>query len=104
MSIPLGLELVRVAADFDFLIVGSGIAGLSTALHAVQAVGRGRVAVVTKGKLVQSNTRFAQGGIAAAVGLDDSPDLHEEDTLVAGAGLCDPQAVRVLSEEVTGRI
>ena len=87
--------------DYDYLVVGSGIAGLSTALQAVE---HGRVAVVTKGRLVQSNTRFAQGGIAAAVAGDDSPELHERDTLAAGAGLCDPEAVHVLCIEGPARV
>ncbi|HEV2125543.1 MAG TPA: FAD-dependent oxidoreductase, partial [Chloroflexota bacterium] len=80
-------------ANYDYIIVGSGIAGLFTA---VLATPHGRVAVVTKGRLAQTNTRWAQGGIAAAVADNDSPELHERDTLVAGAGLCDPAAVHVL--------
>ena len=55
-----------------------------------------KVALLTKGVLGESNTRYAQGGISAAIGPDDSTRLHEEDTLVAGAGLCDPAAVRAL--------
>ena len=69
---------------YDYLIVGSGIAGLFTAVLAAQ---HGRVAVVTKGTLAQTNTRWAQGGIAAAIADNDSADLHERDTLAAGAGL-----------------
>jgi len=86
---------------YDYAIVGSGIAGLFTAVLAAE---HGSVAVITKGTLSQTNTRFAQGGIAAAVASDDSPDLHEQDTLVAGAGLCDPEAVRVLCEEGPERV
>ena len=86
---------------YDYAIVGSGIAGLFTA---VLAADHGRVAVITKGTLSQTNTRFAQGGIAAAVASDDSPELHERDTLVAGAGLCDPEAVRVLCAEGPERV
>ncbi|HEU5315603.1 MAG TPA: L-aspartate oxidase [Chloroflexota bacterium] len=88
-------------ADYDYLIVGSGIAGLFTAVLAAE---HGRVAVVTKGTLAQTNTRWAQGGIAAAVADDDSAALHERDTLAAGAGLCDPAAVRVLCEEGPARV
>ncbi len=84
------------------LVIGSGIAGLSVALD---AVGAGHdVTVVTKGSLGQSNTRYAQGGIAAAVFPEDSVDAHVADTLAAGAGLCDPDAVRVLCSEGPDRI
>ena len=83
-------------SEYDYLIVGSGIAGLFTAVLAAE---HGRVAVVTKGRLAQTNTRWAQGGIAAAIADNDSPELHERDTLAAGAGLCDPEAVRVLCTE-----
>ena len=86
---------------YDYLIVGSGIAGLFTA---VLASAHGRVAVVTKGTLAQTNTRWAQGGIAAAIADNDSADLHERDTLAAGAGLCDPAAVRVLCAEGPERV
>lgn len=79
--------------QFDFLVIGSGIAGLSFALEAAQY---GTVAVLTKAEVAESNTTYAQGGIAAAVGEADSWQLHEEDTLVAGAGLCDVEAVRFL--------
>jgi L-aspartate oxidase len=80
----------------DVVVVGSGIAGLTTALHARRA---GRVLVVTKDLLSAGSTRWAQGGIAAALGPGDSPDQHLTDTLVAGAGLCDETAVRVLVDE-----
>ncbi|MBI4328267.1 MAG: L-aspartate oxidase [Chloroflexi bacterium] len=87
---------------YDYIIVGSGIAGLYTALLALE---RGRsVLVITKGSIDETNTRYAQGGIAAAVGSDDSTDLHYQDTITAGAGLCDPEAVRVLVEEAPARI
>jgi L-aspartate oxidase len=92
---------VSLAAEYDYLIVGSGIAGLFTAVLAAE---HGRVAVVTKGTLAQTNTRWAQGGIAAAVADDDSAELHERDTLAAGAGLCDPQSVRVLCAEGPERV
>ena len=80
----------------DFLVVGSGIAGLRAAITLGPA---GRVLVLTKADPAESNTGYAQGGIAAAVGPDDSPALHAADTLRAGDGLCDEPAVRVLVEE-----
>ncbi|HWP31008.1 MAG TPA: L-aspartate oxidase [Fimbriimonadales bacterium] len=79
--------------ECDFLVIGSGIAGLTFALRTSD---HAKVLVVTKGKLSDANTSWAQGGVAAAVGEDDSWRLHEEDTLRAGAGLCDPVAVRFL--------
>jgi L-aspartate oxidase len=87
------------AEETDVLVVGSGVAGLSTALAA--PAGR-RVLLATKGRLAQSATRYAQGGIAAVLGpagAGDSVAEHLADTLTAGAGLCDPAAVRVLVEE-----
>ncbi|MBI4498164.1 MAG: L-aspartate oxidase [Chloroflexi bacterium] len=86
---------------FDYIIVGSGIAGLYAALLAREV---GSVLLLTKGSIEECNTRYAQGGIAAAIGPDDSPALHAEDTLAAGAGLCDPEAVRILTEEGPDRI
>ncbi len=86
---------------YDYIVIGSGIAGLFTALQAAQ---HGRVLIVTKAALAESNTRYAQGGIAAAIDMADSPQLHYEDTLAAGAGLCDPVAVRVLTDEAPARI
>jgi L-aspartate oxidase len=87
--------------DYDVVVVGSGIAGLSAALTAAPSA---RVAVVTKGALDDGCSRYAQGGIAAAVGDDDSTELHFEDTIAAGRGLCHPDAVRVLVEEGPARI
>jgi L-aspartate oxidase len=84
------------AEAFDFVVIGSGLAGLSYALHAAEA---GRVAILTKSEVHESNTNYAQGGIAAAVGEADSWLLHERDTLAAGAGLCDPEAVRFLVQK-----
>jgi L-aspartate oxidase len=80
----------------DYLVLGSGIAGLRAAIGLARA---GSVLVVTKAQPSESNTGYAQGGIAAAVGPDDSPALHAADTIRAGDGLCDEAAVRVLVEE-----
>ena len=77
----------------DFLVIGSGVAGQRAALSLAEV---GQVAVLSKAHPRESNTGYAQGGIAAAVGADDSPDLHARDTIAAGDGLCDPQAVHVL--------
>ncbi len=82
------------ATRYDYVIIGSGIAGLNTALLAAE---HGSVLVVTKGRIDDCNSRYAQGGIAAAIGPGDSATLHERDTLDAGAGLCDPEAVGVLT-------
>ncbi|WP_347059911.1 L-aspartate oxidase [Blastococcus sp. HT6-30] len=81
----------------DVVVVGSGAAGLMTAL-ALAGAGR-RVAVVTKGALGDGSTRWAQGGLAAVLGADDDAALHLQDTLAAGAGLCDPDAVAALVAE-----
>jgi L-aspartate oxidase len=86
---------------YDYIIVGSGIAGLYTALLAKE---RGSVLIITKGGIDDCNTRHAQGGIAAAIGKDDSPELHLKDTLAAGDGLCDAEAVRILVSEAPARI
>ena len=83
--------------EADVVVIGSGVAGLTTALHA-RAAGY-RVLLVTKAQMDEGSTRWAQGGIAAALAADDSPADHERDTLVAGAGLCDPAAVHVLASE-----
>jgi L-aspartate oxidase len=80
----------------DYIIVGSGIAGLRAAIALAPV---GRVLILTKADPAESNTGYAQGGIAAALGPGDSPDLHAEDTFKAGDGLCDERAVRVLVEE-----
>ena len=82
--------------ELTLVVVGSGVAGLFSALC---AAAEGDVLVVTKGPLLASTSLLAQGGIAAAVGEDDSPELHAEDTFAAGRGLCRPGAVRALTEE-----
>lgn len=84
------------------VVVGSGIAGLTAALHATAS--GCRVSLVTKDVLEHANTRYAQGGIAGVMFDDDSAAAHEHDTLVAGAGLSDPAAVRVLVTEGPERI
>ena len=84
-----------------FLVVGSGVAGLHTAWRASSA---GSVVVLTKRSLFDSATAYAQGGIAAALGAGDSPDLHRNDTLAAGAALCDTEAVDVLVKEGPARV
>jgi L-aspartate oxidase len=85
----------------DFIVVGSGIAGSFAALHASRA---GRVMLLTKTEMGESNSVYAQGGIAAAIGDEDSPERHLADTMEVGRGLCDPEAVRVLVEEGPRRI
>jgi L-aspartate oxidase len=88
----------------DLLVLGSGVAGLSAAVRAADVHGL-RVGVLTKGELAQATTRWAQGGVAAVLGGDpDSTDLHLADTLAAGAGLCDQDAVRVLVDEGPARV
>jgi len=81
----------------DVVVIGSGIAGLTAALRLYGQVGR--ILVVTKDVLNAGSTQWAQGGIAAALGPGDTPDQHEHDTLVAGAGACDREAVRILVNE-----
>jgi L-aspartate oxidase len=85
----------------DFLVIGTGIAGLT---YAIRAAAHGSVAVITKKGKTESNTNYAQGGIAAVVSPHDSIDLHMKDTLDTGAGLCRPDAVRVMVEEGPARI
>lgn len=84
------------AISCDVAVIGSGIAGLSVVLNLPAHL---RVALITKGALGESNTRYAQGGLAAPVGADDDPALHLRDTLAAGAGLVDEAAARVLVDE-----
>jgi L-aspartate oxidase len=80
----------------DFLVVGAGVAGLRAAIELAQA---GEVLVVAKDSLKESSSEYAQGGIAVALSDDDEVELHEQDTLAAGDGLCDPKAVHTLVEE-----
>jgi len=85
----------------DFLVIGAGVAGLRAAIEASEA---GEVLVLTKDRLSESSSEYAQGGIAVALSDEDEVSLHEQDTLVAGAGLCDREAVRVLAAEGPGQI
>ena len=80
---------------FDFLVLGSGIAGLSFALKVAPC---GRVAIVTKKSRAESNTNYAQGGIAAVTSKEDSVEAHVRDTIEAGAGLCNEAVVSPLSK------
>lgn len=80
----------------DFIVVGAGIAGLRAAIELARA---GRVLIIAKDSLLESSSEYAQGGIAVALSDDDEVELHEQDTLLAGDGLCDVEAVRTLVEE-----
>jgi L-aspartate oxidase len=90
-----------MTTSYDYVIVGSGIAGLYAAILARE---HGSVLVLTKGSIDDCNTRWAQGGIAAPIGPGDSPERHLRDTIEAGAGLVDEEAVRVLTFEAADRI
>jgi L-aspartate oxidase len=87
---------IDIPSQFDVLVVGAGAAGLYTALCLPESL---RVGLITKETVALSASDWAQGGIAAAVAPEDSPKLHIEDTLRAGAGLCDPEAVKFLAQE-----
>jgi len=87
--------------SFDYLVIGSGSAGLTFAIHAAK---QGTVAVITKKERTDSSTNWAQGGIAGVIGADDLPELHVADTLIAGAGLCSVEAVNLLVSEGPDRI
>src|SRR5262245_4128298 len=87
--------------QFDYLVLGSGIAGLSFALKVAP---HGRVAIITKKNRAESNTNYAQGGIAAVTSKEDSFEMHVRDTLEAGAGLCREHVVRTIVEEGPARI
>ncbi len=86
---------------YDYIVVGSGIGGLYTALLAKE---EGSVLVITKGSIDDCNTRYAQGGIAAAIGKGDSVELHVKDTINAGDGLSDEEVVNILAREAPARI
>ncbi|HVD59445.1 MAG TPA: L-aspartate oxidase [Gemmatimonadaceae bacterium] len=80
----------------EYIVIGSGIAGLRAAIDLAEA---GQVTIFTKAEITESNSMYAQGGIAAAIGANDDTEKHYADTIAAGAGLCDPDAVHVLVEE-----
>ena len=80
--------------ETDFIVIGSGVAGLRASIALAES--GARVTVLTKDKASESNTEYAQGGVAVVLSDDDDAELHEEDTLVAGAGLCDEEAVETL--------
>ena len=88
-----------MALETDYIVIGSGVAGLRASIEL--AASGARVTVLTKDKASESNTEYAQGGVAVVLSDDDNAELHEEDTLVAGAGLCDPEAVETLVTEGT---
>ena len=85
----------------DFLIIGSGIAGLSYALKVAE---KGSVYIITKSNEDESNTKYAQGGIAAVWHDKDSVEKHIQDTLIAGGGLCNEEIVRIVVAEGTERV
>src|SRR5256885_2990650 len=87
--------------QFDFLVLGSGIAGLTFALKIAP---HGRVAIITKKNRAESNTNYAQGGIAAVTSKEDSFELHVRDTLQAGAGVCKEGGVRTSAPEWPERV
>src|SRR3974390_3922496 len=93
--------VVQEMNEFDYLVLGSGIAGL---FFALKAAPHGRVAIVTKKDRAESNTNYAQGGIAAVTSKEGSLELHVRDTLQAGAGLCKEKVVRTIIEEGPARI
>ena len=85
--------------ETDFIVIGSGVAGLRSSIELAKS--GARVTVLTKDKASESNTEYAQGGVAVVLSEDDNAELHEGDTLIAGAGLCDPTAVATLVTEGT---
>ncbi len=87
--------------QYEYIIVGSGIAGLYTVLLAREL---GSVLIITKGSIDDCNTKYAQGGIAAAISKNDSPKLHFQDTIAAGDNLCNEESVRILVNEAPDRI
>ena len=90
-----------IAHQTDFLVIGAGVAGLRAAVELASA---GRVVVLAKREITDSNTQWAQGGIAVALSDEDEISLHLQDTLLAGDGLCDPEAAKVLVEDAPERI
>ncbi len=88
-----------MSLETDFIVIGSGVAGLRASIELAKA--GARVTVLTKSKTSDSNTEWAQGGVAVVLSDDDNAELHEDDTLIAGAGLCDAEAVKILVNEGT---
>ena len=88
-----------MAMQTDFIVIGSGVAGLRASIELAKS--GARVTVLTKDKASESNTEYAQGGVAVVLSDDDNAELHEEDTLIAGAGLCDTEAVETLVTDGT---
>ncbi|MEQ1605691.1 MAG: L-aspartate oxidase [Pyrinomonadaceae bacterium] len=91
-----------MSLETDFIVIGSGVAGLRASVELASS--GARVTVLTKDKASESNTEYAQGGVAVVLSEDDNAELHEDDTLVAGAGLCDKAAVETLVTEGTNYI
>ena len=94
---PTVLHLVFMKKRTDFLVIGSGIAGLTFALEAVKY---GKVTIVTKANLDDTNTRYAQGGIAAVFSEPDNFEKHINDTLIAGGGICNEEVVRIMTSTI----
>jgi aspartate oxidase len=90
--------------DTDVVVVGSGVAGVTTVLAIRRALPAARILLATKSVLDDGSTRWAQGGVAAALGPGDSPADHMKDTLIAGAGICDVRAVRALVTDGPGAV
>ena len=101
MLSALTTEIPPVKDSAPYMVIGSGIAGLYAALELSKL---GPVILLTKSILSESNTTYAQGGIAAAIGSHDSPELHYQDTMMAGAGLCNPEAVLTLVHDGPKRV
>src|SRR5438105_11044289 len=95
------LPMPAAPAETDFLVIGAGVAGLRAAIELAPA---GRVLVLAKKEVSDSNTQYAQGGIAAALSDEDEISLHLQDTRNAGDGLCNPEAAKVLVEDAPDRI
>src|SRR5271163_1018535 len=93
--------MTSLPAETDFLVIGAGVAGLRAA---IELSGAGRVVVLAKREITDSNTEWAQGGIAAALSDEDEISLHLQDTLMAGDGLCNADAAKVLVEDAPERI
>ena len=99
VSIFSGMSIA--AESSDFIVIGAGVAGLRAAIELAHA---GRVIVLAKREVTDSNTQWAQGGIAAALSDEDEISLHLQDTLMAGDGLCNVEAAKVLVEDAPERI